>query len=68
MKQLRNVVIKDGKVVDPGKEVDDLQRAVLEYLSECDNPVPDASDRRVLRNRLRTMVGAPAEPPSEEHS
>lgn len=49
------------------KEAEDsyerLQKLVLEYISEIDNPVPDASYRRVLRNRLRTMVGAPAEPP-----
>jgi hypothetical protein len=48
------------------KEAEDdyerLQKAVLEYISEIDNPVPDAGYRRVLRNRLRQMVGAPAEP------
>lgn len=44
-------------------EASALKAAVLEYISEIDNPVPDASYRRVLRNRLRTMVGAPAEPP-----
>jgi hypothetical protein len=49
------------------KEADDvyerLEKAVLAYLSEYDNPVPDYSYRRVLRNRLRDMTGAPAEPP-----
>lgn len=49
------------------KEAEDsyerLQKAVIEYLSEFDNPVPDASYRRLLRNRLREMTGAPAEPP-----
>lgn len=40
-----------------------LKKAVLDYLSECDNPVPDYSYRRRLRNELREMVGAPAEPP-----
>lgn len=49
------------------KEADDdyerLQKAVLAYLSECDNPVPDYGYRRTLRNQLRQMTGAPAEPP-----
>lgn len=40
-----------------------LRQAVLAYLSEHDNPVPDYSYRRTLRNYLRKMVGAPAEPP-----
>lgn len=40
-----------------------LQKAVLDYLSEIDNPVPDATMRRVYRNQLREMTGAPAEPP-----
>lgn len=48
------------------KEAEDsyerLQKAVLAYLSECDNPVPDHNYRRMLRNQLRTMTGAPAEP------
>lgn len=39
-----------------------LQDAVLAYISECDNPVPDYSYRRVLLNRLRQMTGAPEEP------
>jgi hypothetical protein len=39
-----------------------IKRAVLAYLSECDNPVPDYNYRRTLRNQLRQMVGAPAEP------
>lgn len=37
--------------------------AVRDYLSESDNPVPDASYRRILRNRLRPLVDAPPEPP-----
>ena len=41
-----------------------LKRVVLAYLSECDNPVPDYNYRRILRNQLRQMTGAPAEPPS----
>lgn len=40
-----------------------LQKVVLAYLSECDNPVPDYGYRRTLRNQLRQMTGAPAEPP-----
>lgn len=39
-----------------------LKKAVLDYLSECDNPVPDYGYRRTLRNRLRELTGAPAEP------
>lgn len=40
-----------------------LEKAVLAYLSEHDNPVPDYNYRRMLRNRLRELTGAPAEPP-----
>lgn len=39
-----------------------LKDAVIAYLSECDNPVPDYVHRRTLRNYLRQLVGAPAEP------
>lgn len=39
-----------------------LRDAVLEYLSEIDNPAPDATMRRILRDRLRVLVGAPAPP------
>jgi hypothetical protein len=49
------------------KEAEDayerLQKAVLAYLSEIDNPVPDATMRRICRNHLREITGAPAEPP-----
>lgn len=45
---------------------DRLHAAVLAYLSEVDNPVPDYSYRRVLRNQLRNMTGAPAEPPPRQ--
>lgn len=49
------------------KEAEDdyerLQKAVLAYISEFDNPVPDYGYRRTLRNQLRAMVGAPIEPP-----
>lgn len=44
------------------RELDKLKYAVLAYLSECDNPVPDYGYRRNLRNRLRTLVDAPSEP------
>ena len=39
-------------------EHDRLRRAVLDYLSEVDNPVADYMHRRVLRDRLRKLVGA----------
>lgn len=42
---------------------DRLSEAVLAYISECDNPVADYLHRRTLRNHLRTLVGAPPEPP-----
>ena len=42
---------------------DELKAAVLAYLSEFDNPVPDYGYRRTLRNRLRELSGAPPEPP-----
>lgn len=48
------------------KEAEDaygrLQTMVRAYLSEFDNPVPDYRYRRTLRNQLRAMTGAPAEP------
>ena len=43
-------------------DYEELEAAVLAYLSECDNPVPDYGYRRTLRNRLRELSGAPAEP------
>ncbi len=42
----------------------DLRQAVRDYIGECDNPVPDYSYRRVLRNRLRDLAGCPPEPTS----
>ncbi len=39
-----------------------LPKAVLAYLSEYDNPVPDAVYRAGLRDHLRTLVGAPPAP------
>lgn len=38
-----------------------LRQAVLDYLSEYDNPVPDAVYRKTLRDRLRSLSGAPEE-------
>ncbi len=43
-------------------DYDELEAAVLAYLSEFDNPVPDYGYRRTLRNNLRKLVGAPPEP------
>jgi hypothetical protein len=34
-----------------------LRQAVLAYLSEYDNPVPDYIYRRTLREHLRSLVG-----------
>jgi hypothetical protein len=52
------------RALDEGdKEISQLRKAILAYLSEHDNAVPDYSYRRVLRNRLRELTGAPAEPP-----
>jgi hypothetical protein len=39
-----------------------LHEAVSAYLSEIDNPVPDAIYRKTLRDRLRKLVGAPDQP------
>lgn len=44
----------------PIKYDSELEKAVLAYLSECDNPVPDYNYRRTLRNRLRELTGARA--------
>lgn len=41
---------------------DTLSKAVKDYLSEIDHPVPDPAYRKVLRDRLRKLVGAPAQP------
>jgi hypothetical protein len=51
------------RALDEGdRQIAELKKAVLAYLSECDNPVPDFNYRRTLRNRLRELTGAPAEP------
>lgn len=39
-----------------------LHKAIREYLSECDNPVPDLVYRRRLRDKLRPLVGAAPNP------
>lgn len=49
-----------------GEKTSDLERAVLAYLAELDNPVPDYSHRLTLRNRLRELTGAPAAPPPRQ--
>lgn len=41
---------------------DTLKQAVLDYLSETDNPVPDYTQRLNLRNYLRLLTGAPPAP------
>lgn len=51
------------EMIDAEASYQRLQDAVLAYISECDNPVPDYSYRRVLLSRLRQMTGAPEEPP-----
>jgi len=38
-----------------------LVKKVQDYLAEVDNPVPDYSYRKLLRDRLREHVGAPSE-------
>lgn len=40
----------------------ELKKWVLDYLSEVDNPVADYGYRRTLRNHIRVLVEAPAEP------
>ena len=40
----------------------ELKKYLLDYLSEVDSPVPDYGYRRTLRNHMRVLVGAPAEP------
>jgi hypothetical protein len=46
-------------------EYRELKLAVLKYLSEFDNPVPDYGYRRALRNYLRVLTGAPEAPPPQ---
>ncbi len=42
-------------------EIMELRTAVLAYLNEFDNPVPDTVYRKTLRDKLRKLVGAPAQ-------
>ena len=42
-------------------EIDALRQSILDYLSEHDNPVADYNYRRVLRDRMRHLAGAPPE-------
>lgn len=61
MKKTVNIQRNEGSTVtDPLPETE-LKRAVIAYLSEFDNPVPDYNYRRVLRNRMRELAGAPPE-------
>lgn len=48
----------------------ELEEAVIEYLKEMDNDVaPDYTMRRILRDRLKTVVGyAVSEPDRRPHS
>lgn len=41
------------------RELTQLKQAVLDYLSEFDNPAPDYVHRKTLRDRLRKLTGAP---------
>jgi len=51
-----------------GKEAyDQLKKTILDYLSEIDNPVPDATMRLILRDKLRALTGAPRDPRLERH-
>jgi hypothetical protein len=40
----------------------DLTIAVQDYIAELDNPAPDGGICRILRDKLRNLVGAPAAP------
>jgi hypothetical protein len=59
LKDALDTIAKPGFAKSPSP---DLRQAVREYISECDNPVPDYSYRRTLRNRMRELAGCPAEP------
>ena len=54
----RFVALLPAAAARPGP-THDLRQAVRDYISECDNPVPDYSHRRVLRDHLRELAGAP---------
>ena len=48
--------------MDGNTAYEQLKKTVLDYLSEIDNPVPDAAMRMILRDRLRALTGAPDDP------
>ncbi len=48
------------KVASAAADYAELAKAVLAYLSEIDNPSPPAyMHRKILRDQLRKLVGAP---------
>jgi hypothetical protein len=57
---------REATMQRPQQEVEAENRALHEaisaYLSEFDNPVPDAVYRKTLRDHLRRLVGAPPQP------
>lgn len=54
--------MSNGAFEDLQRDYDGLRQAVLTYLREVDNPAPDYSYRRVLRNKMREVADAPPEP------
>jgi hypothetical protein len=60
------VACKNDRCHDGCARLRDLRGAVVDYLSEFDNPVPDGLYRRVLRERMRELSGAPAAPVRSE--
>jgi len=48
--------------IDVRSDYEALVKKVREYLAEVDNPAADYGYRKLLRDRLREHVGAPAEP------
>ncbi|MEE9127461.1 MAG: hypothetical protein V3U11_10005 [Planctomycetota bacterium] len=49
------------------RELDELQEAVRNYLSERDNPVPDPLMVRLRRARLREVLGHQTKRKEETH-
>jgi hypothetical protein len=41
---------------DAADEIERLRAAILDYISEYENPVPDAIYRRILRTRLYELA------------
>lgn len=52
-----------AEIAGKSSDYETLRQGVLDYISECDNPVPDALNRRTLRNILRKLSDATPEPP-----